>query len=256
LSRLFKIMKKIFLTIFDLLFPRRENDAAILGISPECFYEKIPRWSNNEMFPLMKAIFRYKDPTAKAMIKELKSSGNKHAARIAAYALANFFQENNIRGAIIVPMPISKKRRKKRGYNQCEFIAEFFIKEMNTRETLEKITNKDKGYRVEGLRGKENPDYNPSKKILDQEKGHNTDFEIRTDILEKPIDTAKLAFLNRASRLKANEGVFRALCTPSHLEKRIIIIDDVVTTGSTMHSAIDTLRAAGAKNISGVSIAH
>ena len=81
-------------------------------------------------------------------------------------------------------------------------------------------------------------------------------FEIRTDILYKPIDTAKLAFENRASRLKANEGVFMATCTLSHLQKRIIIIDDVITTGSTMHSAMETLRAAGAKNVFGIGIAH
>ena len=209
----------IFTTIFDLIFPRRENDTAIADISPANFYEKIPRWGNQEIYPSMKAIFHYKDPTAKAMIKELKSSKNKHAARIAAYALANFLEKNNLRDAIIIPMPISKKRRKKRGYNQCEFIAEFFMRELKMREI---------------------------------EMG----FEIRTDILEKPIDTAKLALENRAGRLKANEGVFRALCTLSHLKKRIIVIDDVVTTGSTMLEAIDTLRAAGAKNISGVGIAH
>jgi competence protein ComFC len=218
-------MKKIFLTIFDLIFPRRENDAAIADISAEDFYEKIPRW-HGEIYPNMRAIFHYQNPTAKAMIKELKSSKSKHAAEIAAYALANHLRKNKIIDAIIVPMPISKKRRKKRGYNQCELIAKFFTLEILAREKVAKEENQE------------------------------THFEIRTDILEKPVDTAKLALENRAGRLKANEGVFRAPCTISHLEKRIIIIDDVVTTGSTMRSAIDTLRAAGAKNVSGVGIAH
>jgi hypothetical protein len=128
-------MKKIFLAIFDLLFPRRENDAAIADISAEDFYEKIPRWQQ-QIYPDMRAIFHYKNPTAKAMIKELKSSKNRHAAEIAAYALANHLEENNLRDAIIVPMPISKKRRKKRGYNQCELITEFFVKEIITREQV------------------------------------------------------------------------------------------------------------------------
>ena len=217
----------IFTTIFDLIFPRRKNDAVIFDISPANFYEEIPRWGNKEIYPSMKAIFHYKDPTAKAMIKELKSSKNKHAARIAAYALANHLRENNIRDAIIIPMPISKKRRKERGYNQCEFIAKFFTLEILARNKMEK-----------------------------EEENPETHFEIRTDILEKPVDTVKLALENRAGRLKANEGVFSALCTLSHLKKSIIVIDDVVTTGSTMLEAIDTLRAAGAKNISGVGIAH
>jgi competence protein ComFC len=218
-------MKKIFLTIFDLLFPRRENDAAIVDISPMDFYGKIPRW-HGEIYPDMRAIFHYQNPTAKAMIKELKSSKNKHAAEIAAYALANHLRENNIDDAIIIPMPISKKRRKERGYNQCELIAKFFTLEILAREKVKKEENQE------------------------------THFEIRTDILEKPVDTAKLALENRAGRLKANKGVFRAICTLSHLKKRIIVIDDVITTGSTMREAIDTLCVSGAKNISGVGIAH
>jgi ComF family protein len=220
-----KPMKKIFLIIFDLIFPRRLNDATIANISPADFYEKIPQWYE-EIYPNMRAIFHYQNQTAKAMIKELKSSKNRHAAQIAAYALANFLEKNNLRDAIIIPMPISKKRRRKRGYNQCELIAKFFTLEILAREKVEKEENQE------------------------------THFEIRTDILEKPVDTAKLALENRAGRLKANEGVFRTPCPLSHLEKHIIVIDDVVTTGSTMRSAIDTLRAAGAKNVSGVGITH
>jgi ComF family protein len=214
-----KPMKNLFSTIFDLIFPRRKNDAVIFDISPADFYQKIPRWSNNEIFPLMKAIFRYKDRTAKAMIKELKSSESKHAARIAAYALANHFKENRIRDAMLIPIPISKKRRKKRGYNQCEFILDFFMREMRAR-------------------------------------GDTTAFFVQSDILERPIDAPKSALKDRAGRLKAAEGIFRTTCTLSNIKKRIIVIDDVITTGSTMHSAIATLRAAGAENVSGVGIAH
>ena len=216
-------MKKIILTIFDLLFPRRKNDEAIHDILPADFYKMIPRW-HGEIYPDMQAIFHYKDPTTKAMIKELKSSKNRHAAQIAAHALANFLEENAISDAIIVPMPISKKRRKKRGYNQCEMLADFLIKDVERRKMEAYFTD--------------------------------INYEIRNDILLKSVDTAKLAFENRASRLKANEGVFKETCDLSHLEKPIIVIDDVITTGSTMHSAMITLRAAGAKRVTGIGIAH
>jgi ComF family protein len=212
-------MKKIILIIFDLLFPRRQNDVAIADISPADFYEKIPRWSNNEIFPLMKALFRYKDRIAKAMIKELKSSESKHAARCAAYALANHFEENHIHDAVLIPIPISKKRRKKRGYNQCEFILDFFMREI-------------------------------------QARGCKTTFIVRNDILERPIDAPKSALKDRAGRLKAAEGIFRTTRTPLNIWERIIVVDDVITTGSTMHSAIATLRAAGTQDVSGVGIAH
>ena len=208
----------IFTAMFDLIFPRRENDALIADISPADFYKKIPRW-RGEIYPDMQAIFHYKDPAAKAMIKELKSSRNKHAAKIAAHALANRLAENEIVNTIIIPMPISKERRKKRGYNQCELIADFLATELGAR-------------------------------------GLDADVEIRTDMLEKPIDTPKLALRNRAARLQANVGVFRARSILSSDQKRIIIIDDVITTGSTMRSAIGAVRAAGAKAVAGLGVAH
>jgi len=217
-------MKNFFVSLFDLIFPRRPNDAAIADISPADFYEKIPRWDAREIYPNMHAIFRYKDPTAKAMVKEFKSSRNEHAARIGAHALASFLQESGIDDAIIIPMPISKKRRKKRGYNQCEFILVFFMREVASTDL--------------------------------SSLGLNAHFEIRTDILEKTIDTPKLALQNRAARLQANKGAFKALAPLSHIKKQIIVIDDVITTGSTMHSALEALRHAGAKNVFGVGIAH
>jgi len=213
-------MKKIFLTLFDLIFPRRPNDAAIFGISPEVFYKKTPRWGDGDIYPNMRAIFHYQDPTSKAMIKELKSSKSLHAAKIAAFALANLVERTpDMSDSVIVPMPISKQRRKKRGYNQCELLAESFIREIESR----------------GVKGS---------------------FEIRTDILEKTVDTAKLALKNRAARLNANKGVFNARCPLSSCKKRIIVIDDVITTGSTMRSAMDALRDAGAKWVTGIGIAH
>ena len=227
-------MKKIVETIFDLIFPRRKNDAAICDIKPEDFYRKMPRWSGKEVYPDMRAIFHYQNPLTKSMIKELKSGRNDHAAQIAAHALANFFQENNICGAIIVPMPISRKRRKKRGYNQCEFLTEYFLQELSKREKSEQ--------------GKKDSNTPP------QTAGVN--FDVRTDILEKQIDTPKLALQDRVARLKANKGVFQAPFPLSSIKRRIIVIDDVITTGSTMHSAMETLRAAGAKRIFGIGISH
>jgi predicted amidophosphoribosyltransferase len=153
------------------------------------------------------------------MIKELKSSESKHAARIAAYALANHFEENHTHDAILIPIPISKKRRKKRGYNQCEFILDFFMKEMRARDC-------------------------------------KTTFIVRNDILERPIDAPKSALKDRAGRLKAAEGIFRTTRTPLNIWERIIVVDDVITTGSTMRSAMETLCLDGAKDVSGIGIAH
>jgi predicted amidophosphoribosyltransferase len=225
-------MKKLLKKIFDLIFPRRENDAAIARLSPEVFWAEVPRW-NMPIYPYVRAIFRYKDRRAEAVVKELKESRNIHAARIAGSALASLLEDLGIRQAIIVPLPLSKKRRRKRGYNQCELIVEFFMKEINTR-------SKERS----GKTGGQSPE------------DRSLHFEVRTDILRRITDGPKSALQGRAGRLRAAEGAFEVSCTLSHIEWRIIIIDDVVTTGSTMNEAVKCLRHAGARNACGIGLAH
>jgi predicted amidophosphoribosyltransferase len=222
-------MKQILTTIFDLIFPRRDDDAAIADILPARFYEKIPRYVGMA-YPDIYGIFHYKHPTAMAMIKELKSYHSERAAKIGAYALLNFLTDNEFNEVIIIPMPISEKRRRRRGYNQCEFLVDFLEQEIRRRRS-------DQTARPD--------DQHRSFKIT-----------IRTDILTRPVETKKLALENRATRIKSVSGIFAATCTLADINQRIIVIDDVVTTGSTMAEALQTLRKSGAKNVIGIGLAH
>ena len=212
-------MKKIFFDLFDFVFPADRMTRRYMSLHQPISMKKYPDGAIADVCPDIQAIFRYKDPTAKAMIKELKSSNSRHAAKIAGYALAEHFEDKNVHGAVMIPMPISKKRRKKHGYNQCELIAELFIREAESR-------------------------------------GTQCHFAIRTDIIEKTIDTKKSALQGRAARLEMNESVFKSNRAVSHIRERVIVIDDVVTTGSTMRSAIKSLRNAGARDVLGIGITH
>ncbi len=93
-----------------------------------------------------------------------------------------------------------------------------------------------------------------ARKIFTIDQGKN--FSLATDWLIKIKETPHQSELkNRHDRLKNLESAFSCLkekCTGQN----IILIDDVITTGRTMHEAIQTLKDAGAKNVLGFSIAH
>ena len=67
----------------------------------------------------------------------------------------------------------------------------------------------------------------------------------------------------RAERLESSAGIFAV--NPATAEKiklaygtgmRLVVIDDVITTGSTMKTALDALSSAGFENVRGLSLAH
>lgn len=82
---------------------------------------------------------------------------------------------------------------------------------------------------------------------------------IVNDILIKTVPTqAQVKTMNRNERLKNLEGAFsiNASAFSPHRNKRIILIDDVATSGATLMHTSRTLRAAGAKRIIALVVAH
>ncbi|MCH5155508.1 MAG: ComF family protein [Clostridiales bacterium] len=63
-------------------------------------------------------------------------------------------------------------------------------------------------------------------------------------LLEKSVKTPNQAKLNRAERMENLKGSFRAVCTPP---EHVILVDDVMTTGSTANECSGVLKRSGAK---------
>jgi predicted amidophosphoribosyltransferase len=70
---------------------------------------------------------------------------------------------------------------------------------------------------------------------------------VRSDIAIRQRDTAEQAGLDRKARRRNVTGAFAAVA-PLHA-RHIAILDDVVTTGSTVRELAEVLRRAGAERI-------
>jgi ComF family protein len=80
----------------------------------------------------------------------------------------------------------------------------------------------------------------------------------RTDLLLRLVDTPAQHGLKRAQRLTALNEAFAVepLKVSAVKGARLVVIDDVMTTGASLYTAARVLRAAGAAHITGLVIAR
>jgi competence protein ComFC len=84
-----------------------------------------------------------------------------------------------------------------------------------------------------------------------------TNFGLEKDVLKRPKDSEHQAHIkDKKGRLKNASGAFAVNNIESVKGKNIILIDDVVTTGATLHEAKRVLRQAGAKKVVAFTVAH
>jgi DNA primase len=122
---------------------------------------------------------------------------------------------------VVIPMPITNRRRKERGYNQCELLTDQM-------EELEKTSGCSR-------------------------------FVVRKDVLFRAHHASRQTLKGRHERIESAKGIFEikaGVVLPELLQSRVIVIDDVITTGSTMYEAIETLKKAGFSNVRAISLAH
>lgn len=109
-------------------------------------------------------------------------------------------------------VPLSKKRRRHRGYDQSLLLAQAMAEELG-REV--------------------------------------------TPVLRKVRDTRAQSSLEQEDLRHGNvKGVYAVLCPELVDGKRILLTDDIVTTGSTLSECAQTLLAAGAGHVSAVTLAR
>lgn len=74
--------------------------------------------------------FNYDKPISN-LIQSLKYYGKRYLAEVFAEYLVNTYNENEFCADLVVYPPMSKKAKRKRGYNQAELIAKSFAEKLN-----------------------------------------------------------------------------------------------------------------------------
>lgn len=152
----------------------------------------------------------YRDNVRKA-IRSLKFYGRSDFAEPLGQFIADEVARRYKDGFdVLTWAPISRKRRRKRGYDQAQLLAESAAKLLGTTAvpTLEKIRN-----------------------------------------------TTANSRLDASKRFRNVRGAYVVTDRASVEGKRVLIIDDVYTTGATLGECARTLREAGAESVIGATVA-
>jgi competence protein ComFC len=208
---------------FNILFGESSKDAQIARVSKHDL-EKQLHISMHETYNAV-SCFSYRSPTIRTLIHALKYNGNYRAADLLAPFLAEVILDklgDNImfydKAPLLIPIPLSKEKLKERGYNQAEILTQEIVK------YLQNI--------------------------------HGTILPIHTEILFRIKNTPSQTALSKPDRKRNLIGAFAVHSASAVQNESIILIDDVLTTGSTLHEARQTLLKAGAKNVSAITVAH
>lgn len=146
----------------------------------------------------------YYAPPADVLVKKEKYSNRRYVAEIFEPFLSAYLVKYFSDADFITFVPMTKKARKNRGYNQSELLA---------------------------------------KRVSEK-----TNYPL-LDVIEKTIPTQRQAKLNRTERLNNLKSSFKVRNKALVEKQRIVIIDDVITTGATGETIASELKKAGAEKV-------
>ena len=218
-------MKKSCGLFLNLFIPLNNTQKMLNNISVDEFMSLTSQTTNLNLSIINTlTIFNYKNKLVKQAIWALKFKNNTKIAELFGQIIYDYLIEeladlklsHNFNKPVLIPIPISLKKRSERGYNQTELIAS-------------KINKLDK-----------NNSFDYRKNILKKIK--NTLPQSRTKTKKE-----------REENLK---GCFKVVMPKLVSERNIILLDDVITTGATLNEAKKELKKYNPKQIICVALAH
>ncbi len=133
--RLHKVFQEVWHTlvslVLDVIAPKEPEIRAIEKLEYEGFHQTATISLPHKTFKDLICIYHYKDPMVKRAILDVKSYGNKTIANILGKALyealslrlgENGYSEN-LERTLLVPIPMTQKNIRERGWNQCIILA-------------------------------------------------------------------------------------------------------------------------------------
>jgi ComF family protein len=215
---------RLFNEVIDAVFPPREHELLVRKLQPIDFLQRTRAVVHEALPGAPMSLLPYADEVVRANVLEAKFEGNEHAAELLGNVLADFLYELLSESInffdeplALVPIPLSAERLRERGYNQVERI-------LRTAEM----------------------------QLLQQ-----FPFPLLTfsPILRRTRNTAAQTSLDGTERRKNLTGAF-VPNAPVDPRRTYIMVDDVVTTGSTLSAACDALRQAGARHVMSLALAN
>jgi ComF family protein len=232
-------LKNIASTLLDFIFPPRcflcKRDGPVLcttcltalhpPLVPRCQHCHTVLTTNGNCrhcweHPLhlsgLRTFSTYREPL-RTCIHALKYEGRRQLAEPLGRLLAEAYSNYKLRADVILPVPLHTSRQPERGYNQSALLAAACARHLH--------------------------------------------IAYRDDLLVRQRATRPQVGLNLRERSQNVTGAFEpthtfTVATEAFARRRILIIDDVCTTGSTIEACADALFAAGARSIWGLVLAR
>lgn len=119
---------------------------------------------------------------------------------------------------VLLPVPLSQQRLRERGFNQAAELSRHWCRHLAQQQ-------------------RKAPSY-------------------RHDILLRPLHSSAQRSLGRSARLHNLQAAFAVAPEAALAQQRLLVVDDVLTTGATLRAACAALQAAGAQHISVLALAR
>jgi len=211
----------------DALFPPRGTELIVRDLHDEALVEllaphTVAITADGCSLPNATALLSYADARVRACVVEAKFHGNGRAAQLLARAL-HMYLAGLFAGTdryVLIPLPLSARRLRERGYNQVERVALLALID------------------------------------LESYIGMNTALLIRT---RDTLPQTTLSGVERRQNLKGAFAVANApelSFPPIDPDQTYILLDDVITTGSTLAAAAAELYKGGARHVLPLGLAH
>ena len=148
-----------------------------------------------------------------ALVNRLKNGDRRLACFLGeetAKAFLARFPELSDRSFLVLPVPITKRKRAERGYNQAEELAEVVVREL---------------------------------------KRAGVDVTLERGFLIKDRERSQQKDLDSSARKRNARSAYRLTNRKACKDRTVLLVDDILTTGATGGACAERLLAAGAKEV-------
>jgi competence protein ComFC len=211
------MLNSLYKTLLDIIFPQKELELEISTLLPENLSGKLHIKETGESISL----FQYKDTLIRQMVWLLKYKKNLHVAQLFASVLCDYLMEE---------------------------LSDEIIFSGNLRVVIVPLPLSKRRERERGSN---------QIKLVTDELQKLGEFDVDAGLLIKKVHTVPQTSLpNKKARAKNIKGAFEVRSNRDLKNVHVILIDDVLTTGSTLYEAQKTLKAAGVHKVSCITFTH